>query len=79
MNTKHDIQDWIRHHLAELLEREPAEIDMEASFNQLGLDSSCAVALVGDLEDHLGIEIEPTLPYDYPSIRKLAEQLASMR
>jgi acyl carrier protein len=77
VSTKNEIQEVIRRHLAEVFEVEPGEIDMEASFNQLGVDSSCAVALVGDLENYLGMEIEPTLPYDYPSVRKLAEQLAS--
>ncbi len=71
-----DIQDWLVSYLADLLEVEPEEVDINTTFARYGLDSSAAVVIAGDLEDFLGIELEPTLLYDYPTITELAKNLA---
>lgn len=72
-----EIQAWIVSYLAELLEVEPDEVDVTIPFDRYGLDSSAAVGLTGDLGDWLGHEIEPTLLYDYPTIKALVKYLAS--
>lgn len=72
-----EIQDWIVAYLADLLETEPEEIDITVPFDRYGLDSSAAIALTGDLEDWLGVEIDPTLLYDYPTVSALVEHLAA--
>lgn len=71
-----DIQDWFITHLAQLLEIEPEEVDVEITFDRYGLDSSAAIGMTGDLSEWLGIEVEPTLLYDYPTVESLAEYLA---
>ena len=72
-----EIEDWIVAYMADLLEIDPEEIDTALTFDRYGLDSSAAVGLTGDLEDWLGIEIDPTLLYDYPTIDSLATHLAA--
>jgi acyl carrier protein len=72
-----EIQDWIVAYLADLLEIEPEDVDVTIPFDRYGLDSSAAVVLTGDLENWLGIEIEPTLLYDYPTVEALVEHLSS--
>jgi acyl carrier protein len=72
-----EIQDWIVAYLADLLEIEPEEINVTISFDRYGLNSSVAVGLTGDLEDWLGIELDPTLLYDYPTVETLVQYLSS--
>ncbi len=74
--TAAEIQDWLVCYLAELMENKPDEIDVTIPFDRYGLDSSAAIGMIGDLESWIGIELDPTLPYDYPSIETLARHLA---
>ena len=74
--TTAEIQAWLISYLAELLEIEPAEVDVTITFDRYGLDSSAAVGMTGDLEEWLGYELDPTLIYDYPTIEALAGHLS---
>lgn len=74
--SQQDIQNWLVEYLAELLEVEANTVDSTASFDRHGIDSASAVALMSDLEEWLGAELEPTLMYDYPTIETLSEQLS---
>jgi acyl carrier protein len=74
--TSLKIREWLVSYMSDLLEIEPDEVDVEASFARYGLDSSAAVILTGDLGNWLGKELEPTLLYDYPTIAELAQHLA---
>ena len=75
--TSKEIQDWLIGRLAELLEIDPDEVEVDITFDRYGLDSSAAIGLSGDLADWLGIEIEPTLLYDYPTVEALAQYLGT--
>jgi acyl carrier protein len=76
-HTKEErIVQWLREYIADVLRLPVEKIDTDASFQQLGLDSSAAVGMTGDLADWLGIEIDPAAPYDYPSIGALAKTLS---
>jgi acyl carrier protein len=74
--TSEDIQDWMVDRLAELLGIAPEAVDVEITFDRYGLDSSAAIGLTGDLADWVGIEIEPTLLYDYPTVEALAQHVS---
>jgi acyl carrier protein len=52
------------------------QIDSEAPFAELGLDSMSAVTLSGDLGTALNIELPPTLFWDCPNIVALARYLS---
>lgn len=71
-----EIQAWLVSYLAEVLEIDPDEIEVTISFDRYGLNSSAAVVLIGDLEDWLGCELDPTLLADYSTIDALAWHLA---
>lgn len=73
--SKIEVQDWLVSYLAELLDIEFAEIDVNVTFDRYGLDSSAAIAMTGDLADWLGSELDPTLIYDYPTIEALTTNL----
>lgn len=70
-----EIQDWLINRLATWLLLDPEEIDIEQPFASYGLTSITAVTMTGDLEDWLGVELSPTLAYEYPTIAALASRL----
>ncbi|VXD20970.1 Phosphopantetheine-binding protein [Planktothrix serta PCC 8927] len=71
------IQEWLVSQLAQRLELEELEIDVEEDFANYGLNSIEAINLSGDLETILGRRLPPTLLWDYPNICTLAEYLAA--
>ena len=70
------IQAWLVSYLAELLETDSDEIDATAPFDRYGLDSAATMSMTADLEEWLGLELEPMLFYDYPTIERLSQYLA---
>lgn len=66
------IQQWLITRLAEQLGIKAQEIDVHTPFTEYGLDSLAGVCLVGDLEDWLGLQLVPTLLWDYSTIETLA-------
>ncbi|MEH2323165.1 MAG: acyl carrier protein [Nostoc sp.] len=70
-----EIKEWLISYLADLLEIEPEQVNVETTFARYGLDSSVAVVLTGDLADWLGKELELRLVWDYPTIASLAQHL----
>lgn len=77
VKTPAQVQQWITAYVADLMEVEPETVDINIPFDRYGLDSSAAIGLTGDLEDWLGIELDPTLLYDYPTIKALTQYLTT--
>ncbi|NEP71421.1 MAG: aminotransferase class I/II-fold pyridoxal phosphate-dependent enzyme [Okeania sp. SIO2G4] len=69
------IKSWLVSQLAERLELDIHEIDIERDFIDYGLNSIEVVNLSGELENLLGRRLPPTLLLDYPTIEALAEYL----
>src|SRR4051812_23479001 len=67
---------WLRDYLAALLELQPGDVDDNESFARFGLDSAATIAMLADLGEWLGHELDATLAYDHPSIRDLSRTLA---
>ncbi|MFI0454592.1 acyl carrier protein [Actinomadura sp. 6N118] len=67
-----ELRTWLIQRIAEYLEKDPAEIDAEATFEAQGLDSMAALTLCDDIEDQMGLVVEPTLAWDHPTIDELA-------
>ncbi len=70
------IQEWMVDYLSKLLQISRDEIDVSSPFDRFGLDSAALVGMTGDLSDAFGIDVDPTLAYDYPTIEKFAQQIA---
>jgi acyl carrier protein len=71
-----EIQTWVVDYLAQLLEVDPADVDVTIPFDRYGLDSAAAVGMTGELADWLDHEIDPTVLYDYPTIESLVQYLS---
>lgn len=67
--------DWLRTAVADLLEIEPEEVDADRPLTELGLSSRDGVGLVGELEDHLDRDLDPTMVFATPTINLIAHKL----
>ncbi|WP_433331284.1 acyl carrier protein [Spirillospora sp. CA-294931] len=70
-----DLRSWLREKVAHYAQRDAAEIDTSAALTTYGLDSVYALILCGDIEDRLGLVLEPTVAWDHPTIEALARHL----
>lgn len=75
--TNDEIQEWIISYLANLLDIDGEDIDIDEPFDRYGLDSASAIGLMGDLGTWLKQDFDPTLIYDFPTITSLANHLIS--
>tara|TARA_R110002072_G_scaffold241027_11_gene399770 strand:+ start:52683 stop:52964 length:282 start_codon:yes stop_codon:yes gene_type:complete len=78
-NDSDSLRNWLVAEIAQRLEVARDQVDADAEFDELGLDSVQAVALSGALSDRLGQELPATLLYEHRSIRSLAEYLAQQQ
>jgi acyl carrier protein len=74
--TPADVRQWLVDRVCAYLEIPTPELDVHAPLAEIGLDSVYALALSGDVEDTFGIEIEPTVAWDYPTVDELAGAIA---
>lgn len=72
------LEDWLIRRVAAILGQDADDIDPDMPFNSLGLDSINVMDLIVELDDLLGIEIESTIVWDYPTIRLLCEYVATL-
>jgi acyl carrier protein len=72
-STLAQLHEWLVERIARYLEIPPAQLDPDQPFAEIGLDSVYALTLCGDIEDALGIEVEPTMAWDYPTVTVLAK------
>jgi acyl carrier protein len=73
--TAHEIETWLLRRLGALSGVSHDGIDPRWSFERNGVDSLSGVTLSVELGEWLGRRLEPTLVWDYPSIRDLARAL----
>jgi acyl-CoA synthetase (AMP-forming)/AMP-acid ligase II/acyl carrier protein len=77
------ISAWLTERVAFYLERSAQEIDQDAPFVEIGLDSVYGMTLCGEAEDEFGCELDPALAWEHPTITRLAgyvgAELASRR
>jgi len=62
--------------LSQTLGFDPSEIDPEAGFFDLGMDSLTALEFQNSLKKSLGFALPATLAFDYPTVEKLQDYLA---
>jgi acyl carrier protein len=70
------IEKWLVSRVAAALGVPPERIDAREDLSRYALGSIEAMAVVGDLEDWLGLVLDPTVLWDHPTIAALAFHLA---
>jgi len=71
------IRDWCVAHLAKSLNRAAGQINPDAKFARLGVDSAASVFLIVDLEEWLNIKLPAETLVQHPTINRLARHLAA--
>jgi acyl carrier protein len=72
------IEGWLHAYIAELRGMKPERISRTVPLYKYGLDSASAVTLTGDLMDWLGVDVDPAVLYEHPTIEKAAAHLSSL-
>jgi acyl carrier protein len=75
--TEAEITERLVMQIAIIRKREPATVDPTRPFNELGIDSLDAMALVGDIEDSFAVVVDPAELFDYPTPGDLARMIAA--
>lgn len=76
VDTSDTLRNWFVGRLSELLGVKQDDVEIDLPFDRYGLDSSAAIGLTGELEELLGVELEPTLLYNYPTVEALVQYLS---
>ena len=79
MKSKDAIAAWLVDYLARILELEPTLIDQAAPLGEYGIDSAGAVGLSADLSEWLGMPLEESAAFEYPTISELSEHVAGLQ
>ena len=70
------VESWLLTWMIERAAIPPDEVDRDKPFAEYGLDSLTAVELSQQLEDWLGVEVVPTVAWNYPTPSTLSKYLA---
>jgi acyl carrier protein len=75
--NRRTILRWLTARLAVYLEVSATTIDLMVPLAEMGVDSVHALSLVGDVEAHFDIDVDPTMIFDYPTLSHIAEYIAA--
>ncbi|WP_165243215.1 type I polyketide synthase [Corynebacterium lizhenjunii] len=73
--TVEELRGWLRGWVAQTTGLDADEITDNKPLENFGLSSRDAVVLSGELENLLGVQLEATVAYEYPTIALLADRL----
>jgi acyl carrier protein len=74
-----EIRDWCLAYLGRTVADPSIAVGAEIPFPQMGLDSATSAYFIVELEEWVGIELEPELVFDYPTVAELARHIAGLR
>ncbi len=69
------LEVWLRALIGRIVDREPGEIPPDAAFYEMGLESTDLLEIASQLEQAMSISLYPTLLFERPNPRALADFL----
>ena len=75
--TESEISDWCLAYIRRTVDDPSIAIGPDIPFPRMGLDSATSAYFIVELEEWLGIELEPELAIEYPTIGDLARHIAA--
>jgi acyl carrier protein len=72
-SPRNPVLGWLTSTLATHLEVASHDVDPTLPLAEMGVDSVRALGLVGDIEAHWDIDVDPTLVFDYPTLAHIAD------
>ncbi|AFX99663.1 ptzD [Candidatus Endolissoclinum faulkneri L2] len=76
VTSSKSLDNYLREVVAQVLTLPVEEVDSQGRFMELGLDSILGVALVERINIDLGVDLRPTVVFDYPTVSDLAGHLS---
>jgi phthiocerol/phenolphthiocerol synthesis type-I polyketide synthase D len=73
-----EIQDWLVRRTAWKLRVAPETIDIDSPIDDFGLDSREIIALTGEIEQVLHVQVEATVLWEYPTLAELTTHLFAL-
>jgi len=70
-----EIRGWLKSRIAHRLGLRPEDVPSDQPVTRLGVDSTEAVVISGELQEWLGRRVAPTALWDHPTIDALAAHL----
>jgi acyl carrier protein len=70
------VERWLTERVGDYLDRPAADVDPHTPLAELGMDSVYALGLCGDIEDAFGLDVDPTLAWDYPTVAAITTFLS---
>jgi acyl carrier protein len=74
--TEESICSWLIETIASVARVEASTLKAESAFVDLGLSSLAAVALTTRMSDIFGVDVDPMLTWDHPTIGEAARALS---
>jgi acyl carrier protein len=71
------IRDWCIEYIRRTVDDPAVAVGPDATFAQMGLDSATSAYFIVELEEWLGVELDPELVFEYPTIAELARHIAA--
>jgi len=73
--TVEQLRGWLRDWVVDVTGLSPDEVTDTKPMENFGLSSRDAVVMSGELENLLGVQLDATIAYEYPTIQALAQRL----
>jgi len=72
-----EIRDWCLDYVKRTVADPAISVGPDVTFPQMGLDSASSAYFIVELEEWLGIELDPEIVAEHPTIAALARYIAS--
>ena len=76
-SSKAGLTEWIATWLRTELGLPEGPLELTVPFTRFGMDSVHALMMTGDLEEHLGRRLSPTVTWDHPTVDSLSTHLST--
>jgi acyl carrier protein len=73
--TESEIRDWCLAYVRRIVSAPGLAVGTNIGFAEMGLDSATSAYFIVELEEWVGVELEPELVFDYPTIADLARHI----
>ena len=77
--TEAEIRDWCLAYVQRIVDDPGIAVGTDIGFAEMGLDSATSAYFIVELEEWVGVELEPELVFDYPTIADLARHIVERR
>ncbi|MGV9317122.1 acyl carrier protein [Streptomyces sp. NPDC003691] len=73
--SSEELKSWLAECVGAYVPDLDGPVDPDQNLGEYGLDSIAVVAFTADVEDRLGIRVNPTAVWDHPTVTELGEFL----